>query len=368
MPSVSLIKAMDSLFGSPLCALLPTLKKNKISKVKNILLIQLWGLGETILTLPAVKAIQKHYPNAHLTVLATERNAIVFENQGLTVNKISLNPLSILSYLLRNLRKYSLVVDFEEYLNISSLMAYALGSFRVGYCQRARGALYHQSVPFDDKKHNSKTFEDLAKILGINKFTPLPKLHYSKNDEGKITRLIPKNRVIGIVPGAAESASARMWPKKRFYELCRELKKKYSIVLIGNDKEKSLTNWIEDKLADKKRVVNLAGKLSIEELFALIDRLDLLITNDTGPLHVASAQNTPTIGLFGPNTPVRFGALAKKSKNIYKPKSCSFSPCINVHQGKVPDCLYKKNSINYQKCMKAISVREVHNQVKEILR
>jgi len=114
-------------------------------------------------------------------------------------------------------------------------------------------------------------------------------------------------------------------------------------------------------------VINTAGSLSINELFCLIENLDIIITNDTGPLHIASAQQTKTIGLFGPNSPVRFGPYNKEDISIYKKESCKFSPCINVHKGKVPDCLYPKKSADYQKCMKAIKVEEVMKAVEKLL-
>ena len=85
----------------------------------------------------------------------------------------------------------------------------------------------------------------------------------------------------------------------------------------------------------------------------------MFIGNDAGPMHIAAAQGVKTIGLFGPNLPVRFGPYGKKNESIYRGHNCQYSPCINVHKGKVPDCLYPKNSRDYQKCMKNIKVREV---------
>ena len=74
-------------------------------------------------------------------------------------------------------------------------------------------------------------------------------------------------------------------------------------------------------------------------------------------MHIASAMNIKTIGLFGPNTPTRFGPLNKKSKAIYKKMPCS--PCINVHKGQVPECFYSEVSKDFQKCMKEIKVNDV---------
>jgi len=119
---------------------------------------------------------------------------------------------------------------------------------------------------------------------------------------------------------------------------------------------------------DKSKITDTVGKITIPELFGLVKKLRLLITNDTGPLHIASAQKVKAIALFGPNTPVRFGPLSSGSLAIYEPSSCQYSPCINVHKGQVPDCLYAKNSSDYQRCMKAISVDEVRLACKKVLK
>ena len=107
----------------------------------------------------------------------------------------------------------------------------------------------------------------------------------------------------------------------------------------------------------KKKIVNLAGKITLKQLFYLTEKCNLIISNDAGGMHIAAAQGTKTIGLFGPNLPVRFRPLNKKSLSVYKGKICKYSPCINVHKGEVPDCCYKGK--DYQKCMKEIKVEDV---------
>jgi len=93
----------------------------------------------------------------------------------------------------------------------------------------------------------------------------------------------------------------------------------------------------------------------------------LFVGNDSGPMHVAAAQGIKTLGLFGPNLPVRFGPYGKGNIGLYKGYNCEFSPCINVHKGQVPDCLYTRNSNDYQKCMKNISVDDVLKEVEKLV-
>jgi heptosyltransferase-2 len=348
---VPLIKIIDRIIGSAIMVVLyPFTKMGNIGKKKcgKILMIQLWGIGETILTLPVIVEVKEKYRSSEVVVLCTERNR--------------LNPLSILFFIIKNFRKYDLVVDMEEYLNISAIIAFFVGKLRIGYSHNLRFKMYNLTVSYDDNQHVVNTFLDLLDPLGINvKNINIPKLNYTKNVEIKIDGIIKvkKERKIGIVPGAAESGKSRMWPRQRYIQLCKKLiEKKYNLVFIGSKSEVGYNQAIIGKL-NADDIIDTTGKISIEELFCLIDKLDLIITNDTGPLHIASAQKTKVVGLFGPNTPTRFGPYRVKNTTFYKSEKCEFSPCINVHRGEVPDCLYSKSGKDYQKCMKAISVKEV---------
>ncbi|MCK5282713.1 MAG: glycosyltransferase family 9 protein [Nanoarchaeota archaeon] len=374
MANIKIIKFLDRAFGSILCLILSVFSGEKeidVEKSKKILFIQLWSLGETILTLPAIASVKNKYRNSDIYVLATGRNKEVYLSADLDINilTVKLNPISIIRLMIYSFKKFDIVIDLEEYLNISALIAFFLGKQRIGFSGKLRSHLYNKSIRYNDKQHVAKTFLELTKLIGANyKDKNIIRLNYGKNEKDKVKDIfnkIPKNsRIIGIVPGAAESSRSRMWPAERYTKLSNLLIRKFNcfLVLIGSDKEKEITENIAKnikKVKEENKVINIAGNLSVKELFCLIDNLDLLITNDTGPIHIASAQQTKAIGLYGPNTPIRFGPYHKDSSSLYKPESCKFSPCINVHKGIVPNCLYPKNSKDYQKCMKAIEVEDV---------
>ena len=112
-----------------------------------------------------------------------------------------------------------------------------------------------------------------------------------------------------------------------------------------------------DLAGNAKNIYNFAGKFTLRQTFYLISKCNVFIGNDSGPMHIAAAQGVKTIGLFGPNLPLRFAPLNKKSISLYKKMPCS--PCINVHKGQVPECIYSKDSKDFQKCMKAIKAEDV---------
>jgi len=319
MVSVNAIKFLDKYFGSLACLFLSVNKffRPKKTKHNKILIIQLWGIGETILTLPAIKALRENNKKSTIDILVTSRNKEIFYNNKNinNVKVLNLNPFSIKSFILKNLRKYDLVIDMEEYLNISSIIAFYTGKERIGYSHGIRSNLYTQTVDYNDKQHVVYTFLDLLKPLGIKKTVEkLPKLNYSNIDKNNINKLLKKNNInkknqlVGFGVGAAESAKSRMWPKDRFANLADQLIKKYNakIVLIGNNDEKKYINKLQNLIENNNNSFNVAGLVNVGEMFYLISMCKLFIGNDSGPMHVAAAQGVKTIGLFGCNLPIRF--------------------------------------------------------------
>jgi heptosyltransferase-2 len=347
------------------------MKKIKPSedKTKNILIIQLWGIGETILTIPAVKALKKKYKKTAIDILCTKRNKEVYFNYNFIskLNVVKLNPFSLKWFILKNFRKYDIVIDMEEYLNISAIMTFFLGKYTIGYSHGIRSILYSSKTKYNDQQHTSKTFFDLVKLLGVKgQVEKLEKLNYTGTDK-KVVDLslryagIKKQFLVGITAGAAESSRSRQWPKENFAELIEKIQKKNTkIILIGADYEKTNYNLIIELIKNKriaKNIINFAGKFTLRQTFYLISKCNTFISNDTGPMHISAAMGVKTIGLFGPNLPLRFSPFNKKSTSIYKKMPCS--PCINVHKGKVPECFYGEESRDYQKCMKSIKVKDV---------
>ena len=370
MTSVNIIKFLDKYVGFLTCLILSINKlfpKTSI-ETKNILLIQLWGLGESILTLPTIKTLREKYPKSKIDILVTDRNKdIYFNNKNLdNIRAISLNPLAIKWFMSKNFRKYDLVIDMEEYLNISSIISFSLGKNRIGYNHGVRSLLYTKTAPYNDKQHVVYTFLDLLKPLGIKKTVEeLSRLNYSNNDKNNVNKLLKnykiskKDFLIGFGVGAAESAKSRMWPKEKFAEIANQLIKKYNakIILIGNNEEEKYINELQNLIINKNNSYNFAGLINVREMFYLIERCKLFIGNDSGPMHVAAAQGVKTIGLFGCNLPIRFGPFGKNNYSIYK--KSNQNACINVHKGQVGECKFGKENT----CVKKIQVNDVLKKV-----
>jgi len=376
---VIIIKFIDKYLGNFLCNMLGVFNKKKIvGRVNKILLVQLWGIGETILMLPALEALRKKYPDAQIDVLATLRNKdVFFNNKKLdNVHLIKLNPFSMLRFILKNINKYDLIFDMEEYLNVSAIISFFAGKSIVGYSHGTRSKLYDYKVNYNDKQHAVQTFLDLAREIRVKyDVEKLPGLNYSKSDKNAVERFLKNNKVgnrdflVCVAPGAAESAKSRMWPFERYAELCDEIITKHDakVIFTGIPEENDLVKSIQEKMEHKDKTINAAGQISLNQLFYLMTKCKLFIGNDSGPMHIAAAQGIKTLGLFGPNLPARFGPYGKGNIGLYKGYNCQYSPCINVHKGQVPDCLYPRNSNDYQKCMKNISVDDVLKEVEKLV-
>lgn len=378
--NTAIIRLADKVVGGLLSYCLGWfVQKESVSHPKKILVIQLWGIGETVLTLPSISALRERFPDAHLEVLVTERNKEVYTGvRGVDqLVVLGMNPFHILKFISKKKKKYDLVVDLEEYLNISAFISFFVGKFRVGYAHGLRSRVYQKKVVYKDDQHCAQTFLDMVNSLGARaELKRLCSLHYSSKDRKIVDSLLKRfglekgEKIVGIAPGAAESAKCRMWPFSRFAEVSNHLLEggNTKIVFTGTKAEKELIQSIIAQVDRKEGIIDLSGKLSLPQLFYFLEKCAVFLGNDSGPMHIAAAQGTRTIGLFGPNLPERFGPFGKGNIGIYKGRSCEFSPCINVHLGEVPDCLYPKRSKDYQKCMKNISVSVVVEEVTQALR
>ena len=380
---IAVIKFIDKRIGNVICRFLGIFSRKSAAKYvdlspKKILVIQLWGIGETVLTLPAIEALRLKYPQSRIEILTTSRNKdVYFENKNINDTiQAKLNPFSIIWFILKNFRKYELAIDMEEYLNISSIITFFASKFSVGFSHESRSKLYTVKVAYNDKQHAALTFLDLIKAIGTQyELKKLPGLNFSSKDKKFVDNFLKKNKIkkgdflACVAPGAAESAKSRMWPHERYAELCDEMLARHNIKIIfaGTQNESELIDEIIKKIEHKERAINSAGKVSLIQLFYLVSKCRIFIGNDSGPMHIAAAQGVKTLGLFGPNLPQRFGPFGEGNVGLYKGYNCEFSPCVNVHKGQVPDCLYPRNSNDYQKCMKNINMNDVVKEVEKMI-
>jgi len=335
----------------------------------RILVVRLWTLGETLLTAPLVAELRQRFPAAEITILCRRANRPVIEMFP-GVDGILLFEADTLFALLRSFRRFDLAVDTEPWFRVSALLSFWLARRRIGFSHGVRRRLYTDRVDFDDRQYEAQTFLDLLRPLGARAtFFGFPALRIPSGEEEAALRLLeglPERReapAVGMCPGA-EDALYRMWPAERFAQAADALAEAEGawILLVGSPSEREVCGRVAALMRRRDRVRNLAGTTTLPGLFALLRRLDLLVTNDTGPMHAAAAVGTPTVALFGPNLPVRFAPRTPHCAVIFH--GDEDNPVIDVHRGKIP----AGNKPAYGASMRRITVDEVVAAARALLR
>ncbi|MBI4144477.1 glycosyltransferase family 9 protein [Candidatus Woesearchaeota archaeon] len=313
------------------------------SSCRNILFVKLWAIGESVLTLPALKEL--HDRGFSITVFCRRRNAPVFEQKFIDKVVLFEHPLEWGKYLFW----FDVCVDGEPYMNLSALFCRILGRYVIGFSHGIRAILYDEKVKYNDVQHVVLTYCDLVFPLGVVA-KPKALVKLSCNSFPK------KERIIGLAPGVAESGRSRLWPVGKWAVLADMLVDYgFDVCFVGSKEDSNMVFEITGQM--KNSAQNLAGRTSLKEFFCLVARFCAFVACDTGTMHIAAAQGVPTVGLFCPNTPVRFAPFGKNNFFVYKP--VYKRPCINVHKG-IIDCSHHNH-------MSRISVDDVFSVLRRIL-
>jgi ADP-heptose:LPS heptosyltransferase len=339
---------------------------------RRVLFVKFWGLGSIVLASGVVRAARRAFPEARVDMLTLEANREVCDHLGLfdavhTVRidrwgRFSADAAMAIVALVR--RSYDVVVDLELFAYVSALAGVATRApRRVGFDKGAR-ALFTDVAPFDPSRHVVESFRSLAEALvggPADGFAlALPR------SEGARDAVSARLEVAGVRGGdmlvvmnvnASPLAYERRWERRRFAELAGRLSARFGahVALTGSAAERAYVGGLFGELTGPAAVTSFAGELSFAELVALVERADLVVTNDSGPLHVASALDRPTIALFGPETPARYGPLATHRLVCYAGLACS--PCMSVENRKTVDCRYDAL------CMRSMTTAGVWSRV-----
>ena len=324
------------------------------------------GMGSIIQATPLIQSLRKNYPEAKIIFITTQTNEELLKKIKCIDEIIVLNDRnsfilvkSLPSFILKIIsKKIDIYYDLEIYSNISTLIsALSMAKNRFGFYLRSsdyRLGIYTHMMFYNIKSPIYQTYLQFARLSIAEENIVTDILSIKSTDSlkpsSKIIENIKSKKYIVINPNASDLRIERRWDAQKFSDLIKRISEKYpslEIILIGNKNEKKYVDEIINSV-NNKSVISLAGETSIEELIAIIENAEVLITNDTGPLHLAFATKTKVVALFGPCSPAQYANIDRCSV-IYKNVYCS--PC--VHEFISPPC--NGNNI----CMKLIKVDEV---------
>lgn len=323
----------------------------KIDKaaVKRILAITLSNVGDVILTTPVVETLLCEFPEALLDVMVGPRGREVFQeykglNDIIIYDKKVVFAEKFKLFLKLKSKQYNLVVDLRH-----TILPLVLGAKYKTNPFRAR---------FKKVMHRKDVHLSRLENLGID--TPSAGLHIpiTGSDKKYIDGLLSgfkEKAFIAISPGA--KSHVKRWPLKHFARLADTIKSDlgYEVVLLGDESDRIVIERILFYM--KTKPLNLLEKTNIRQLTYLIKKSKLLITNDSAPLHAGSAAGVPILAFFGPTDEKKYGPLTKAESKVLR-KNIKCAPC------ETPQCINKEN--RYE-CLKAISVEEALEAVKELL-
>lgn len=327
-------------------------------------------LGDLVMATPVLHDLRNRFPHAYITAMCQNPvGGLLQENPHVDEIYQFRKPSGWIHHVSRheiidNLRKGEYDLGILLTNSFSSAWWFWRGHVaeRVGFATHWRSLLLNRAVSLPknvEKQHLVFTYKALLEPLGIPISGTAPELFVSKSESDAAKELLAKlgivcgkQIIIGINPGAAYG-SAKCWLPDRFEEIARKLleNQNVSLVFFGDKKGSGLVDDICSKLPE--RAVNLAGKTSLRELIALIDLCSIFLTNDSGPMHIASALRKPLVALFGSTSDVKTGPYGGGTV-IHKHVECS--PC------------YKRECPIDFRCMTNIGVEEVYNELMKLLK
>jgi len=337
----------------------------------DILIIRLSAIGDVVHALSVIAPLKKHYPECRITWVIEEEAADILKSySGIDRVIVSrrkrwlrqiksgqvMKALRQATAFVKTLRtqEYDLVLDFQGLFKSGIISFLSRGKRKIGYKNAREGStfFYSEKAPATDfNDHAIKRHHVILKHLGINDpeiyYEPL----YNKIDEDSVGILLDSIKVNSEKPlvmiHPAAGWKTKVWSGDKVAVLCDRLTEELSceVVLAGGYTEDSFLKDIVSRT--KSEVKNLGGKTKLSELACLIAKSDLLVTTDSGPMHIACAVKTPVVAIIGPTAPWRTGPFGDEHSVVRHELQCS--PCF-----KRTECPLK-----HHKCMKEISVEEV---------
>lgn len=291
----------------------------------NILILTKNWVGDVIFEMPAIRVVKENFPGAHLIAVTKPRCVEVLEANPYVDEVIPFDEkgkdqslIAKLRFVL-NLRRRRIDKAFLFHRSgTRARLAYLAGAReRIGYDTKSRGALLTCRVPEPEGPiHDVQYFLDLLRAAGLKVDGDYQyEFYFTEADEVRAIQILndhglePGN-IVAVQPGA--NWAPKRWPVEYYRELVGKLIEKYSVqvVITGTSEDEPLAQVIR-RGPDDQSVVSLCGKTKIRELGALFSKCQLLIANDSGPLHIGAGVGTNVIGIFGPTAPRETAPLGR---------------------------------------------------------
>ncbi|RJP29701.1 MAG: lipopolysaccharide heptosyltransferase II [Candidatus Omnitrophota bacterium] len=338
---------------------------------KRILIVRTDRIGDVVLSTPVIKNLRNRFPSAYIAMVVSPQAKEIIDNNPYLDEVILYDKdkehkgwqqsMEFAGLLAK--KKFDIAIILHPTNRMHLLTFLAKIPVRVGY-DKKMGFLLSKKIKHTKQlgqKHELEYNLDLLKAIGINAedkeliFNIRPEVEIWARHKLMNLGVKDNEKVIAIHPSA--SCPSKIWPHERFAQLADKLIEKYSfkVLIVAAAKDNYLAEKVMKEMYNE--AINLSGETSVSQLAAILKRSVLFISNDSGPVHVASAVNTPVISIFGRNqaglSPKRWAPVGKKDKVLHKEVGCI-------------QCLAHNCKKNFA-CLRAIGVEDVIRAVEEVL-
>ena len=347
---------------------------------KKILVRGTNWLGDAVMTIPALHRLRSSFPTAKIVLLAPPRAAEVFTgfpllDEIIVYQRKEQGPWAFVTTLQRlRKEKFDLAILFQNAFEAALLAKLSRAKIRVGYDNQGRGFLLshplkRSAVPRN--RHQTNDYLDLVQAaekacFGASSIVTsdnLPTLKISDTQKLAAAKLLAQH---GIEPGrqplialnaGATNSRAKCWPEERFAALADHLlaDRNAQVILLGAPAEQSSAARVMALMRQDGKAINLVGQTSITELIGILAGCDLVVTNDTGPAHVAAALGIPTLTIFGPTNEYETAPLGLRAE------------LMRAEGIECARCLHRECPIDHR-CMTRITVDEITEKAYSLMR
>ena len=306
--------------------------------MKILIELPTW-LGDCVMATPAIENIVNFYNDAQITFIGSFVSIEALKSHTKAVKTIVLDKKYTYLYKIsRDLGNFDAFFSFRSSIR-SKFLIFLISAKKKYQFDKNKYQNRHQVEKYNDFVNDSLSIGSTARKLQIYGYNIVKS----------------KKKILGINPGASYG-SAKRWYPQEFAKVARELSGEYNIIIFGGPDETDIAGDIEQALMDSgvTNYKNLAGNTTITELINKIAILDLFITGDSGPMHIAAAFQIPTVSIFGP-TKDNETSQWMNEKSIIVKKNLDCQPCMK-----------RTCPLQHHNCMNLIKAVDVLNAVSRI--
>ncbi len=320
-------------------------------------------IGDAVLAIPSIKVIREEFQKAEITLLVRPWVAGLFASAPF-VDRVWREPrpqgLSEWSRITREIRRrqFDLALLLPNSFESALMMFLGRVPERIGYATDGRSWMLTNAVSAFEDRHQVHYYLDLAKTICPASGQPSIEIEATQEEKDNARKLLAAEGIVQgrpflvLNPGAAYG-SAKRWHEERFAEtaaiLAREME--LQIAIIGSEAERPIAEQIRNTISCNVAV--LSGKTSLETLIGVLSESSLMITNDSGPMHVAAALGIPTVAIFGSTDETATSPVGPRSRVVKHPVECS-------------PCLLRECPIDHR-CMNLVTVEDVCRAARELI-